>query len=144
MQVKCKIIGPLTSKYREFPELMFGENSAKTIYFDATLYLEQRGDTQKQSVANFVKEFSFWLKMFAGAYQMQECEMVVVDVVSEHIMIEQSLALLFVSYVDPEFGVYIFERADELLLDGAVVSDSYLMHKVSDRFTKESLLNFIK
>ena len=144
MQVKCKIVGPLTNKYREFPELMFGKNSANTIYFDATLYLEQRGDTCKHSVANFVKEFSFWLKRFADAYQMQECEMVVVDVASEHIMIEQSLALLFVCYVDPEFGVHIFERADELLLDGVVLSDSYLMQKVGDRFTKESLLNFIK
>lgn len=144
MQVKSKIIGPLTNKYREFPELMFGESFGKIIYFDATLYIEQRGDIHKHSVVGFFKEFSFWKRALMDAYLMQESEMVFVDEPSGHIMIEQSLALLFVSYVDPPFGVHIFERADELLLDGIVVSDTYLMQKVGDRFTQESMLNFIK
>ena len=142
MQIKCKKIGPLTHKYKEFPELLFGSSEKNIIYFDATYYIEQKGNVQVHSVHNFINLFSFWLKGFCDAYQIQENDMTIIESKTNHVMIEESMALLFICYIDPMFGVYLFERAEELLLDGVVISDSYLMHLVGSRFTKESINNF--
>lgn len=143
MQVKCKIVGPLTNKYKEFPELLFGSSEKNIIYFDATLYIEQKDKAQSHSVTQFINSFSFWLKGFCDAYQMQKDEMVIIDSTTNHVMIEHSMALLFVCYIDPMFGVYLLERVEELLLDGVVISDSYLMHLVVNRLTKESITKIL-
>ena len=45
--MELKILTPYTLKYREFPELLFGKSERGIVYFDATLYVTQKGDSQK-------------------------------------------------------------------------------------------------
>lgn len=47
-------------------------------------------------------------------------EIVITDQATGHILIDESLALLFVSYVDADFCIYIIERLSEVLLNGVV------------------------
>lgn len=59
-------------------------------------------------------------------------------------LIDECLALLFVVYIDPAFGVYLLERVDELLSGGFTVSDTWLVQAAGLRFTKEELTQILE
>lgn len=67
-----------------------------------------------------------------------------VRVPSGHLLIDECLALLFVVYIDPAFGVYLLERVDELLSGGFTVSDTWLVQAAGLRFTKEELTQILE
>ena len=56
-----------------------------------------------------------------------------------HQLIDYALALLFVAYIDPAFGVYMMERMSDMLLRGIVLSDTFLILMAKDRLSKEQL-----
>ena len=56
---------------------------------------------------------------------------------------EESLALLFVAYVDPAFGVYMLERVAEMLVRGIVISDITLLTLIRERLTMDDILQVI-
>lgn len=58
--------------------------------------------------------------------------------------VDECLALLFVVYIDPAFGVYLLERVDELLSGGFTVSDTWLVQAAGLRFTKEELTQILE
>ena len=66
------------------------------------------------------------------------------DAASGHLLIDECLALLFVVYIDPAFGVYLLERVDELLSGGFTVSDTWLVQAAGLRFTKEELTQILE
>lgn len=55
-----------------------------------------------------------------------------------------SLALLFVVYIEPPFGVYLLERISEMFVDGFTVSDTWLVQSVGLRFTNEELTQILE
>ena len=57
-----------------------------------------------------------------GAFSKIVSSLVNDDEASGHLLIDECLALLFVVYIDPAFGVYLLERVDELLSGGFTVS----------------------
>lgn len=67
----------------------------------------------------------------------------VTDEATGHVLIDQSLALLFVGYIDPAFGVYMTERMSELFLDGVTLSDTRIVQAIRNRLTKDELLKLI-
>ena len=69
--------------------------------------------------------------------------MIIRDEASGHLLIDECLALLFVVYIDPAFGVYLLERVDELLSGGFTVSDTWLVQAAGLRFTKEEITQII-
>ena len=77
-------------------------------------------------------------------YGIEKEALVIRDETSGHLLIDECLALLFVVYVDPDFGVYILERVSELLIDGFSVSDSWLVMAAGNRFTIEELTKSVK
>lgn len=139
-----KISTPLSVRYEEFPELLFGTSVSGVTYFDATLYIVEKGDTKKHSPIDFIRRFSFWFEMMKSAYEIADNEILITDEATGHILIDESLALLFIAYIDPTFGVYMMERVSEMLSDGIVLSDTHIMQMVRNRLTKEILLNLIK
>lgn len=139
-----KISTPLTVKYGEFPELLFGTSDNGAAYFDATLYIAQRGDAKRHSEVDFIRKFSFWFETMKEAYEIADNEIITTDEATGHVLIDESLALLFMAYVDPGFGVYMLERVSEMLLDGVTLSDTRIMQIVRDRLTKETLSNLIE
>lgn len=139
-----KITAPLAVKYGEFPELLFGTSENGTAYFDATLYIEEKGDQNKHSPVDFIRKFSFWFETMKSSYEIADNEIVATDDATGHTLIDESLALLFVAYIDPVFGVYMLERVSEMLLDGIVLSDTRIINLVRNRLTKEILSNLNK
>lgn len=123
-------------KYLEFPDLLFGISEEGNTYFDATNYILSKGDVKIHNIKSFNIGFHFWKKAICDAYQIQEDKMVIKDEETGHILIDESLSLLFISYIDPSFAVYIVERVSEMLLTGIVLSDTSLLMMVRERFSK--------
>lgn len=142
--MKLKTVTPFTLKYREFPELLFGKSETGIVYFDATLYVMQKGDSQKHSPVDFIRKFAHWFDSVKTAYEIPDNEVVITDEATGHVLIDESLALLFVAYIDPAFGVYMLERVSEMLLDGVTLSDTRIIQMIRDRLTKETLSNLIE
>lgn len=142
--MKLKTVTPYTLKYREFPELLFGKSETGIVYFDATFYVMQKGDSQKHSPVDFIRKFAHWFDSVKTAYEIPDNEVVITDEATGHVLIDESLALLFVAYIDPAFGVYMLERVSEMLLDGVTLSDTRIIQMIRDRLTKETLSNLIE
>ena len=139
-KVPCRTI-----RYREFPELLFGEspNSGST-YFDATHFIRSRGDERRHNVKEFRIAFHHWITTLTNMYDIEKEALVIRDETSGHLLIDECLALLFVVYIDPAFGAYMLERVSELLIDGFTVSDSWLVMAAGNRFTFEELTKNLK
>ena len=139
-KVPCRTI-----RYREFPELLFGESpNGGSTYFDATHFIRSRGDEHRHNVKEFRIAFHHWITTLTNMYSIEKEALVIRDETSGHLLIDECLALLFVVYVDPDFGVYILERVSELLIDGFSVSDSWLVMAAGNRFTIEELTKSVK
>ena len=142
--MKLKMKAPFTVRYEEFPELLFGTSVSGTVYFDATHYIECVGDSHKHSPVDFARKFSFWFESFKAAYEIPDNELIATDEATGNVLIDESLSLLFVAYIDPEFGAFMTERVSELLLDGVVLSDTRIMQMIRNRLTKDLLIKLIE
>lgn len=132
-------------RYREFPELLFGESPNNgPSYFDATHYIRSQGDERRHSVKEFRVAFHHWITALSKIYSIEKDDLVIRDASSGHILIDESLALLFVVYIDPDFGAYMLERTSELLVEGFSVSDSWLIMAAGSRLTIEELTQNVK
>ena len=131
-KIPCRII-----RYREFPDLLFGTlREDGPVYFDATRFIQAKGDARRHNVRDFRVAFHHWATALADAYGIDREKMIIRDEASGHLLIDECLALLFVVYIDPAFGVYLLERVDELLSGGFTVSDTWLVQAAGLRFTK--------
>lgn len=129
-------------RYREFPNLRFGKCEDGTVYFDATHFINTEGDLRKHNVRDFDIGFHFWKKAICDAYKI-EPEDIIFQNKDGHFLVEESLALLFVAYIDPPFGVYMLERVAEMLVRGIVISDITLLTLIRERLTMDDILQVI-
>ena len=136
----AKTYSGFTVKFGEFPDLLFTNSNDGNELCDATKFIESRGCTDSHSVDDFVLVCKPWVDAICTNYSLEK---VTVIAPNGHILIDSSLALLFVSYIDAEFGVYVYERMAELLISGIILSDTTLALMAKDRLTKEVLLNLI-
>lgn len=125
-------------RYQEFPELLFTVRGDGCEYFDATLYIKNKGDPNIHSLQGFKTAFSFWINTVQDTYSLSEKELFIIAP-NGHQLIDYALALLFVTYIDPGFGVYMMERMSDMLLRGVVLSDTCLLLMAKDRLSKELL-----
>ena len=131
----------LQTRYREFSSLFFGVSDDGMNYFDASEYIRKNGDIKKHSIKEFEIGFFFWKKAVSKEFSIDFDDLVVQDNTTKNILIEESLALIFLAYIHPEFGVYLLQSLDEMLLEGFAVSDSYLIHKVQQKFENKDIMN---
>lgn len=124
-------------RYREFPELLFTVRGDGCEYFDAFLYIKNKGDPNVHSVEGFRMAFSHWINAVRDAYSLSDD--IFITAPNGHQLIDYALALLFVAYIDPGFGVYMMERMSDMLLRGIVLSDTCLLLMAKDRLSKEQL-----
>lgn len=129
-------------RFLEFPELKFGKSEDGSYYFDATHFIESEGDIRKHRVRDFEIGFHFWKAAVCETYSLKPEDIFIHDK-NGNLLIEESLALLFVAYIDPPFGVYMLERISELLVRGIVVSDLTLLTMARERLTRDDLLQII-
>ena len=132
-------------RYREFPELLFGESPNNgPVYFDATHFIHSKGDERKHNVQEFRIAFHHWITALTELYNIDKEDLVICDETSGHLLIDECLALLFVVYIDPSFGAYILDRISEILVDGFSVSDTWLVEAAGIRFMSEELTKILK
>ena len=125
-------------RYREFPELLFTVRGDGCEYFDAYLYIKNKGDPDIHSIQGFRAAFVDWIDAVRDAYSLSD-ENIFITAPNGHQLIDYALALPFVAYIDPAFGVYMIERISDMLLRGVVLSDTFLLLMAKDRLTKEQL-----
>ncbi|MDR1718033.1 MAG: hypothetical protein LBS20_19525 [Prevotella sp.] len=126
-------------KYREFPELLFGLSEDGIEYFNATYYIHEKGNVNTHTVEAFETEFLRWIKPVTESYSIPSQDVIVSEADTGHLMIEESLSLLFMAYMDPDFGVYMLERISEMLIAGIALSDTTLITMARNRFTNNDL-----
>lgn len=131
-------------RYKEFPDLLFGKSCDNSVYFDSTHYIQVNGDVRKHSVKNFELGFIHWINAISEAYSIPRIDLIVQDETTGHILIDESLALLFVAYIDPEFGIYMLERMSEMLYRGITLSDTHVLMLANERLTEDQLSNLSK
>lgn len=137
--IPCRLI-----RYKEFPDLLFGtSHDDGPVYFDATHFIRSRSDERRHNVREFRMAFHHGIAALAETYGIDMEEIFVRDEASGHLLIDECLALLFVVYIEPAFGVYMLERLSEMLTDGLSVSDTWLIRAVSLRFTSEELTQIL-
>lgn len=129
-------------KYGEFPDLLFTVSNDGNEYCDVTSFMEERKCTDSHSIDNFMKVCKPWINAFCKVYSLDVDKLTLVAP-NNHILIDSSLALLFVSYVDTEFSVYVYEKMADLLVSGIILSDTTLILMAKDRLPREVLLNLI-
>ena len=120
--------------------MLFGENKNNRLYFDAGRYLQSKGDGKLHSVEDFKFRFDFWIKAVCQACRLSENDLFILDEATGSPLMEDSLSLLFIAYLDSDFAVYMLERISEMLIRGVVLSDTALIGMANERMTKEDLL----
>lgn len=138
----AKTFSGFTIKYGEFPDLLFTNSNNGDEFCDATSFIESRDCADSCSVADFMKVCKLWIDAVCKTYSLDPNKIAVIAP-NGHVLIDSSLALLFVSYIDTEFCVYVYERMADLLISGIILSDTTLALMAKDRLTKEVLLNLI-
>jgi hypothetical protein len=120
--------------------MLFGTDKNNTLYFDASRYIEAKGNREVHSVEDFKFKFDFWIQALSRAYHLSSNELFVMDEATGNLLMEESLSLLLVAYLDADFAVYMLERISEMLITGVVLSDTTLIRMANERITKEDLL----
>lgn len=126
-------------KYHEFPELLFGESEEGYLYFDASQYIILKGNIKQHTIQEFRIAFNIWSDILCKIYEINPDNLIIKDTNTGHVFIEESMAFLFIAYIDPYFGVYILERMNELFLNGFTLSDTALLFLTKERFNEDVL-----
>lgn len=130
-------------KYLEFPDLLFGKAEDGLYYFDPFIFIKSKGDIKRHSVLEFERAYYHWLKAVSVVYSIKMEEIIVKDDTTGKVIIEESLALPFVSYIDPYFAIHLLEKMSELLMCGISLSDTYINMHIKAKFSPEELSKFI-
>lgn len=125
-------------RYGEFPDLLFGVHDNGRIYFDVTNFAEAKNLDPTSCMSRLMDSYGVWIDALCKAYDIPRQALCVVDAAG-HLLAEESLALLLVASIDPVFGVYMLECVTQMLLEGIVCSDSYILSQAKARFTPEDL-----
>lgn len=111
------------------------------IYFDMTHFLLAMDMEPEVKITEFTEGFATWIDHLGRVYGIPQDERFAVDAATGHRLAEESFALPFLVCVDPVFGVYLLESMSQMLLEGTVCSDTYILHQAQARFTAEELSN---
>lgn len=121
--------------FPEFPNLLFGTIEGDATYIDVTKHLK---DHQGLNVQSFLNAYEAPIQALVRANNIDPEKVCVLNH-EGHILIEGSLVYLFLSYTNPEFLAWVFDRMDELFATGFCVSDSYLLATARRRLPDDVL-----
>lgn len=134
--LQCRVV-----RYGEFPDLLFGKSQEEGVfYFNATYFIQRRGNPAKHNIRDFRIGFQHWITAAEKTYEIEREDLIICDEATGDILIDECLALPFIAYIEPGFAMYMMERMSEMLLNGITVSDTWLLQNARLRFTKEELI----
>lgn len=143
--MKTKIVQCRVIRYGEFPDLLFGKSQEdEFFYFNATHYIQKKGNLHQHNVRDFQVGFHYWITAAKAVYEIEQEDLIICDETTGEILIDECLALPFLAYIDQGFAMYIIERMSEMLLNGIVASDTWLLHNSRLRFKEPNELTNIE
>ena len=117
----------------EFPEIKYGTDSENgTAYFDATLFLNDKNSNKTTN--QFFVQYQVPILALCESYS-KKIENIRKINEEGHQLIDGNFVYLFISFVEPQFLGYVFDRINELFIDGVCVSDTYLLQAARNRLT---------
>lgn len=129
----AKLFPCTEDKFPDIPDLKFYRTDADIYYFDATHFIQKAPLHEKLSVENFRKVFSYLISALTEASGIDEADLYIRDDSGKEFL-EESLAMLFLSYVDRWFGPYLIERMEELIRFGFSINDNMAQFFYKTRF----------
>lgn len=125
--------------YPELPDLLFGHVMGVDV-FNATKFLELRCiDQVIINVDDFKMKNDMLVNYYANKLGFSDPNDLFLVDDNGDTMIHAHLAFAFVSYVDPNFTIYMHDRMHELFSNGFLVSDNYLAVSAKQRLPKNVL-----
>lgn len=121
--------------FPEFPNLLFGTSPEGASYFDASAYT-----SNNDVVHSFFHECATLIEKLTKSYQLASNQIAFTNK-QGHILIDGNFTYLFLSFVEPDFLAFIYDRIHEMFAKGVVVSDSYLLHHALIRLPQELLVH---
>ena len=123
--------------FPEFPDLLFGTSIDNDVsFFDATAYLQTKN--LQTTVNDFFVQCDFQIRSLAESYNIDKENVCKLNH-EGHFLIDGNLTYLFISFIDPDFLAYMFDRMHELFKNGFCISDTYLVEVAENRLTPDVL-----
>lgn len=130
IETKCTY---LNVWYPELPNLLLGTVDC-TDMFNASEFLVRR--KSDKDVIGFILQYKETIDKYADKLGMKQ---LIFRTQNNEYLIHAHLAFAFVSYVDPNFTIYMHDRMHELFSNGFLVSDNYLAVSAKQRLPKKVL-----
>lgn len=125
--------------YPELPDLLFG-NVMGVDVFNATKFIQLRDANQEVfTVEDFKSRYEDLINTYATKLNFEDSNDLFLTDDNGDTMIHAHLAFTFVSYVDPNFTIYMHDRIHELFSNGVLFSDNYLAVAAKQRLPKKVL-----
>lgn len=128
--------------YPEFPNLFFGKINDKQLVFDATAYCAQ-GDLKEIENHTFQTLNKRYIQSLVTTGMAQGDKLFYLNR-DGHILMDRSLAFLFMAFVDENMFSYFNSLLQELIVNGIALSDSFVFTMASEKIPSEILLQIIK
>ena len=85
--MKVKKVPCRSIRYKEFPDLLFGTpQEGAPAYFDATHFIQSRGDEKRHSLADFRVAFHLWIEELCRQYEIDREDLFIRDEASGHLL----------------------------------------------------------
>lgn len=125
--------------YPELPDLLFGQVMGADV-FNATKFIELRNANQDTvTVDDFKNKYDELIYAYAKKLKFDNPNDLFLIDDNGDTMIHAHLAFAFVSYIDPNFTIYMHDRMHELFSNGVLLSDNYLAVAAKQRLPKKVL-----
>lgn len=130
----AKLFPCAENKFPDIADLKFYRTDADLYYFDATHFIKKAPFNENLSVENFREVFSYLIGTLTEASGIDEADLYIRDDSGSELL-EESLAMLFLAYVDRSFGPYMIERMEELIRFGFSINDNMAQFFYKTRFS---------
>lgn len=125
--------------YPELPDLLFGHVMGVDV-FNATKFIELRdANPEVFTVDDFKSRYEDLINTYAIKLNYEDSNDLFLTDDNGDTMIHAHLAFAFVSYIDPNFTIYMHDRIHELFSNGVLFSDNYLAVAAKQRLPKKVL-----
>lgn len=126
--------------FPEFTDMLFGKSSDGTNFFDATHYLQKRKSTLTPD--EFFRSLAVPIEALVDSYEIPESSVHAINEQGHH-LIDGNLIYLFISFVEPSFWTYMFDRIHEMFSNGFCISDTYILGMAKERLSNEALMSIM-
>lgn len=137
-----KIVECQENIFPDIPDIFVGNINPEKIVFDATAYCEAV-DAELPPYSAFYTQCYRYIDAICKNTEKKSSELFYVNT-DKHLLIDVSLALIFIQYVNPETCFYFNNMVITCLTNGIAFSEGFVMQMASLQLPDEALQEIIK